>query len=200
MGPLISGKSRLVKYYSIWPDYIPSLKTNSSHLPGKPSQRLETSSSNHGIFVSDNYQGAKLYIWLVPLDFFGRAYTKLQECCRWIVWQVCVFLYGQNLSSYHYLILSSYLSSYLYIYIYLCVWCTTLLTNPHCFARFCPSTRYFSDLHRARLPSARSSARTTPTREPSSHGSPRQGGPPDAETVEVVWTYCGAMVPGSIFT
>ena len=28
----------------------------------------------------------------------------------------------------------------------------------------------------ARLPSARSSARTTPTREPSSHGSPRQGG------------------------
>ncbi len=121
MGPLISGKSRLVKYYSIWPDYIPSLKTNSSHLPGKPSQRLETSSSNHGIFVSDNYQGAKLYIWLVPLDFFGRAYTKLQECCRWIVWQVCVFLYGQNLSSYHYLILSSYLSSYLYIYIYISV-------------------------------------------------------------------------------
>ena len=32
-----------------------------------------------------------------------------------------MFLYGQNLSSYHYLILSSYLSSYLYIYIYICV-------------------------------------------------------------------------------
>ena len=45
------------------------------------------------------------------------------------------------------------------------------------FRQICPSTRLslrFAAV--ARLPSARSSARTTPTREPSSHGSPRQGG------------------------